>query len=299
MVQATMNNKPCPQGTKLCGLIGKPLGHTLSPLMHNAAFNALKLDYKYLELEIDVEELGDTIKNLKDQCYRGLNVTIPYKCQVMEYLDEIDDLARKIGAVNTIVNNDGVLIGYNTDAYGAMAALKSNIEAENFLKMVNVKCKVLILGAGGAARAVSFALAQQGMEILIVNRTFEKGNALAKELRKLTSSEALLIEDLNQYANEISIMINCSPIGMEGDLENCSIDIPDGIIRNGLVVFDIVYKPKNTPLLKKAKQKGAQIIYGYEMLVHQGARSFELWTGIEAPLEVMRKVVIENLDTKQ
>ena len=276
----------------ICGILGKPLDHTLSPVMHNAGFTASGLNFRYIQLEVSEEQLSDTIENLKERHFRGLNITIPYKSKVMQYLDSIDDLASKIGAVNTIVNNDGVLTGYNTDVDGAIEALKpTGIDVDDNSK------KVLILGAGGSARAVCFGLARLGLSLVITNRTNEGAEQLAKELKRNTEASAVLLDEINEIIDEINIIINCTPVGMKGmNNYNNSSPISSELLRKNMIVFDIVYNPMETSLLRDAKEVGAKIIYGYEMLVRQGARSFELWTGKPAPMDVMREAVLRELN---
>ncbi len=274
--------------TTICGIIGKPLGHSLSPAMHNAAFAKLGLDFIYLALEIEKNELKDTLKELVKRDFRGLNVTLPYKIAIMDFLDEIDDIACEIGAVNTLVNRNGTLKGYNTDSIGAMEALKrAGVELENSSN------KILILGAGGAARAVATPLAKMGSELIIANRTHQKGEELAGMLSKFANSKAIGFNEIGDVVDEVNILINCTSAGMKGGLKDSP--FPTHLLRSDLVVFDIVYSPKDTPLLLAAKKAGAKIIYGYEMFIYQGAAAFELWTGHHAPEEVMREVVINEL----
>jgi shikimate dehydrogenase len=275
--------------TKVIGIIGKPIEHSLSPIMHNSAFKELDLNYIYLKFNVDKSQLALAIEAVRALGVRGLNVTMPYKNEVMQYLDKLDALAEEIGAVNTIVNNAGVLTGYNTDAYGALEALKNNEVDLN-----SIDGKVLIIGAGGGARAVAYGLAKIGAEIVIANRTFKKGEQLAKELNKITSAKAITIKEIPMVIHDTVIMINCTPTGMTGSLSMSL--IPGELIKKDMIVFDIVSKPKETPLIKLAKEKGAKVIFGYEMVVYQGAKAFELWTGKIPPLDVMRKVVLDELD---
>ena len=312
----------------ICGILGKPLDHTLSPVMHNAGFTASGLNFRYIPLEVSEEQLSDTIENLKERHFRGLNITIPYKSKVMQYLDSIDDLASKIGAVNTIVNNDGVLtvasmfindefdgtvtIGFKSSdlkndlEFEIVEAMVSDIDgvdgAIEALKPTGIDVddnskKVLILGAGGSARAVCFGLARLGLSLVITNRTNEGAEQLAKELKRNTEASAVLLDEINEIIDEINIIINCTPVGMKGmNNYNNSSPISSELLRKNMIVFDIVYNPMETSLLRDAKEVGAKIIYGYEMLVRQGARSFELWTGKPAPMDVMREAVLRELN---
>jgi shikimate dehydrogenase len=263
--------------------------------MHNAAFKELKLDFEYHVFELDEDELPKFFRELKSSAgsgkIRGLNVTHPYKQKVMEYLDEINDSAVEIGAVNTIINDDGQLIGYNTDSYGALEALFNNDVDAEYLH----SGKVLVLGAGGAGRAVVFSLLDIGAKVIIANRTFNKAEQLADYLKNKYSAEIEVIkqEDIIKTLDEVVVVINCTSVGMQHNT-NAPL-LPPSAIKQSMVVFDIVYNPMNTALLISAKAAGAKIIYGYEMLVYQGALAFELFTGIPAPVEVMREVVISDL----
>lgn len=282
------NSDKLDTNTQICGIIGNPLGHTLSPKMHNAAFKELGLNFVYLPIEIPKDRLGTIIDGLKALNFRGINVTIPYKQEITQYLDELDANALEIGAVNTIVNDDGRLIGYNTDSYGASQALKSN-----GVEIDKNKGKVLILGAGGAARAAAFSLAKTGQNIIIANRTYETAEKLANELNKISSSEAIRISEINDVINDVTILINCTPLSLS-DTSSESV-MPLELIRNDMVIFDMVYTPKYTPLLIAGQKVDAKIIFGYDMLVHQGAKSFELWTGKLPHLQKMREVVLAEL----
>lgn len=277
---------------RICGVIGNPLGHTLSPAMHNSAFEHLGLDYIYLTFEVSKSHLKDTLLKLKTENFRGLNITHPFKLEIMPYLDTIDETAQQIGAVNTVVNDGDYLVGYNTDSYGALEALRnSGIELEKH------KRKIMILGAGGAARAIALPLVKLGHQIIIANRTYHNADELANILNKITRAntiKAIKLDDIEKELNEAELLINCTPVGMKGYTSDCP--IPSKLIRNDLIVFDIVYSPKNTPLITAAKVAKAKVIYGYEMFIHQGVKAFELWTGVEAPVEVMRKIILEKLD---
>ena len=277
---------------RICGIIGNPLGHTLSPAMHNAAFEHLGLDYIYLTFEISKSQLGDTLEKLKPNNFRGLNITHPFKLEIIPYLDKIDETAQHIGAVNTVVYDGESLVGYNTDSYGALEALRnSGIELEKH------KRKIMIVGAGGAARAVALPLGNLGHDLIIANRTYQNAEELANMLNKINKSNttnAIKLDNIEHEINDVEILINCTPLGMKDYTSDCP--IPSKLIRNDLIVFDLVYSPKNTPLITAAINAKAKVIYGYEMFIHQGVKAFELWTGVEAPVEVMRKIILENLN---
>jgi shikimate dehydrogenase len=276
-------------GSKLCGVIGNPLTYSLSPKMHNAAFKELGLDFEYQKFEVPEHQFLSTLDDLKSKSFRGLSVTMPYKTKIIQYLDKLDNLASEIGAVNTIVNDNGFLTGYNTDAYGAIEALKNNginVESERH--------KILILGAGGAARAIAFPLARLGHEIIIANRTFMNGVQLAMELSNITMATVLNIDNVKDIIDNTRIIINCTPVGMKSKSEESP--IPIELIKENMVIFDMVYYPKETFLIKEARNIGAKIIYGYDMLLHQGVKAFKLWTGKEPPIQTMKKVVLDELE---
>ncbi|MBI4399113.1 shikimate dehydrogenase [Candidatus Micrarchaeota archaeon] len=275
---------------QICCVIGHPVKHSLSPAMHNAAFRKLKLNYTYLALPVLREELKITLDALKLINTKGLNVTIPHKVEVLKYLDKIDPLAKKIGAVNTIVNIKNKLIGYNTDAYGAIDALGH--------KGVRLKDKnVVVLGSGGSARAITFALLQEkASSITVLNRTPSNAFSLIQELgTSSTSSGAgeLNNSNLKKYLDSADICINTTSLGMTPRVN--SSPVPKRLLNKNLTMFDIVYNPRMTKLLKEAKNKGCNIISGELMLLYQGARAFKLFTGKNPPLGIMLKTIIKNL----
>ncbi|UCE73825.1 MAG: shikimate dehydrogenase [Methanomassiliicoccales archaeon] len=274
---------------KICGIIGFPLGHTLSPAMHNAAFSKLKLDYEYLTYEVSEDGLGHLLDSLKDKNFRGLSVTHPYKIKIMDYLDEIHELAHEIGAVNTIVYEQKELIGYNTDSFGAIKTLRSH-----GIQLDSSRKRILILGAGGAARAAAIPLAKMGNDIIVANRTYQRGEELTSILQKYSEAKALKIQEIPGVIDKIDIIINATCVGMKGGPKG--IPLPEELLSKDKIVFDMVYSPKNTPLVLAATRKGAIVIPGYEMLVSQGALAFELWTGIGAPVSVMLDIVMKELD---
>jgi shikimate dehydrogenase len=274
-------------GTRLCGLIGDPVSHSLSPAMHNAAFHFEGLDMVYLAFRVREVGLGKVLDGVRELNFLGLNVTIPYKSKVIGLLDAIDDVAREIGAVNTIVNNDGELKGHNTDWLGALDALMmSGFEPA-------AGKRALIIGAGDASRAVSYALASSGMDLILTSRNWDKARLLSRQMGRMTSAEMVPPEDLGEHVRDISLVVNCTPLGMEGFPNELPLD--EGLIDSGMTLFDIVYNPMETPFIKAARARGAHIVHGHEMLLGQGARSFELWTGRKAPMEVMRKAVLDRL----
>jgi shikimate dehydrogenase len=275
--------------TKIVGVIGDPIEHSLSPRMHNAAFEYLRLDYVYLPFRVLEKDLKNAVKGAKAFNLKGFNVTIPHKVSIIKYLDEIDLTARRIGAVNTVVNEEGQLLGYNTDGLGALEALRE--------EGVDPKGKkILVIGAGGASRAITFQLANVCSKLVILNRTRIRAVRLARELAILGSEvegRGLTLKSLERCLNDSDILINTSSVGMYPNVNGSP--VPKEFIRKDLVVFDIVYNPLETSLLRYARSVGAKSVNGVGMLVNQGAIGFKMWTGYEAPRNVMRKAVIEGL----
>ena len=275
------------------GIFGYPIRHSISPAMHNAAFERAGIDAVYEAWETPAAELAAGVSALRDERYLGANVTVPHKRAVMEYLDEIDSLAARIGAVNTISNRDGRLIGSNTDALGFINSLR--IEAGVSVSGLDVA----LIGAGGAARAAAYALADSGANALtIANRTAERAESLAAEIRLTgTSASAFSLADGDFLASceRADLVVNSTSVGMlHGPAEGESV-IPSGTISRGSVVYDMVYNPPMTPLLAEAEKEGAKRVGGLPMLVHQGAAAWSLWTGREAPIEEMFAAAREAL----
>jgi len=277
--------------TTVCGVIGDPIEHTMSPVMHNAAFRKMGLDYIYLPFRVRQEELNQAVNGMRALNIRGLNITLPHKVSIIPLLDKLDLLAKEIGAVNTIVNNDGILTGYNTDAYGALQALlESGVEPE--------AKNVVILGAGGASRAIAIVLAQRGANLVILNRQLELDWAQdlsAQISRAYKEAKALELNDDNlaKALENASVLINATSVGMSPDAD--ATPVPARFLRPSLVVFDIVYNPLKTRLLKEAEASGARTIAGLDMLIWQGASAFEKWTGRKAPIDLMKREVIKVL----
>lgn len=268
--------------TELYGVIGSPIRHSLSPVMHNAAFEKVGMNAVYLAFEVQKEKLKGCVEGIKALDIRGVNVTIPHKIHVMEFIDELDDLAARIGAVNTIVNEKGVLRGYNTDCSGAMKAIE---------KLTDIKDKnIAVLGAGGAARAIAFGVVDRGGNIFILNRTVEK----AKQLAEDTGGNYGGLNELERLQGDegIDILINTTPVGMFP--HTGSSPVPKKLLKN-MTVMDAIYNPIKTRLLEDAQSNGCQIISGVEMFINQGADSFRLWTGKKAPIKSMRDVVLKEL----
>jgi shikimate dehydrogenase len=266
--------------TSLFGLIGNPVAHSLSPLMHNRAFAASGFNAVYLAFCIS--DPGAAIKSFRALSVTGLSVTLPHKVAVMQYLDDIDQTAAAIGAVNTIVNHNGKLTGYNTDCQGAIRALQTRTALTGK--------SVAIIGAGGAARAIGFGLVPVAERLTILNRTRKSGEQLAADLQ----AEFLPLNEC--LPKRYDILINTTPVGMHPDI--AATPIAKQSLSKEVVVMDIVYNPLQTQFLKDATAKGCRTINGLDMFVFQGAFQFELWTGKQAPVEVMRAAVIQALQTK-
>lgn len=276
--------------TRVCCVIGDPIEHTLSPVMHNAAFEELNLDFVYLAFRVRRQELRDAIAGARSLNIHGLNVTMPHKTAVMEHLDEIDSTASFIGAVNTILNDGGKLVGYITDGVGSINALKEK-------GVVLEGKKMLLLGAGGAGKAIAFQAAQEVEELKILNRTTRKAKDLAEVLRrkfnKKVRGNSLSSGLLKRELERADILVNATSVGMHPDVDRSLAD--PSWLRPDLCVMDIIYNPLETKLAKDAKSMGAKVVGGIEMLVHQGAASFEIWTGYPAPVKVMKQAVLNKL----
>ncbi len=259
--------------TSLYGILGHPVAHSLSPAMHNAAFEALGLNAVYLAF--DVTDLPGAINGVRALNIRGLSVTIPHKVAVMDLLDDIDAVAHRIGAVNTIVNRDGTLVGANTDWLGAVKALEEKTALGNK--------RVLVIGAGGSARAVCAGLVERGASVHIANRTKEKARGLADALGCTWSG----LENIRDI--EADILVNTTSVGMEPQVD--SMPVPAEILKRVTLVMDIVYAPLETLLLKKAAESGCETVNGLRMLLLQAVAQFEMWTCMDAPLDVMEQVL--------
>src|SRR3990167_10281149 len=276
--------------TKICMIIGDPVEHSLSPLMHNAGYEALDIDdqFVFTAAKVKPKDLKDVIKAVRAMNIRGLTCTIPHKIRVMKYLDEIDETAKKIVAVNTVVNNNGKLKGYNTDWLGVVKPLE---------KYGSLKGKkAAIIGAGGAAHAMVFGLLKKGASVVIFNRTLEKAWHLIKTLKIKNGRSVSLVScyDLShiQGVEDCDIILNATSLGMGKNVNKTP--VPKKYLKKDHIVFDAVYVPYETRLLKEAKEKGARIIHGTEMLLYQGIVQFELYTGKKAPVKVMREILVES-----
>lgn len=279
--------------TRLAGIMGYPVEHTLSPVMHNAAYEALGLEMVYAPLLVKQEDLGKAVQGLRAFNFVGVNVTIPHKGAIMEFLDELDTTAREVGAVNTVVKRNGKLVGYNTDGAGFLLSLRKDgrFEPENK--------KVVLVGAGGAAAAIALSLAEAGVRRLVIaNRTKARAEILAKRVRRFYQRDVLpmVLDDsraLFWQIREADLLINATSVGMKPG-EHLKVNAH--ALHKKLFVHDIIYW--ETPLLKTARRRGAPAIDGLGMLVSQGARSFELLTGKRAPFRVMKTAVEQALKAR-
>lgn len=278
------------EGTQVYGLIGDPVAHSVSPAMHNAAFQKLGLNCFYAPFRVAPADLAEAVAGLRALNVRGFNVTIPHKVAVMRCLDEVDPLVEDLGAVNCVVNQAGYLKGYNTDAGGFLRALRgAGFELAGKT--------IAVLGAGGAGRAIAFILADKGADLILLNRHRESAEKLCARLsgrfRREFRANDLSAASLRESLKEADLVVNATSLGMT-PVEDIS-PVPARLLRKRQTVFDVVYNPLETRLLRDAQKKGARVIGGIEMLVWQGAVAFELWTGRKAPVETMRRAAIQAL----
>ena len=267
-------------------IIGDPVHHSLSPAMHNAAFNSLHLNCTYIAFRVPKGQLEESINALRAIDIAGFNVTLPHKVDIMGFMNYLDSSAEKATAVNTVHNVDGILKGYNTDIFGFIEPLrKRNV---NFNGM-----NILLLGAGGSARAVIAGFSEmKGInKITIANRTLEKARQLAKKGTDLgLECQVTEIDNIKDIAVKSHLIVNTTSIGMDEEKDESLIGYEH--INKNTIVYDIVYKPVVTNLLENARYAGADVVYGYEMLLEQGARAFEIWTDLRAPRDVMKKSLL-------
>ncbi len=266
--------------TKICCLIGDPVEHSLSPLIHNTGYQALGINYAYVSFR--VSDIKRAIEGIRGLGIRGASVTIPHKVSAIKHLDKIDPPAEEIGAVNTIVNDEGVLTGYNTDGDGALQALE---------EVTTLKGKkAVLIGSGGGALAIAVGLKARGVKLVVLNRTEDKARKLAKQINAGGFGG---LKKLSEIASA-DILINATPVGMLPETDQSI--IPKDLLHNRLTVFDIVYNPGETRLLIEAREKRCAVVYGYKMLLYQAARQFELFTGLKAPLPAMESALTQALE---
>jgi len=278
--------------TKLYGLIGDPVRHSLSPAMQNAAFEAVGVNGVYLAFKVPPNSLQSALQGLKAAGVAGFNVTIPHKIPVIRYLDGLDLSAASLGAVNTVVNKANRLIGYNTDGAGAVEALRrAGVRIDGL-------CAV-ILGAGGAARAIAYSLAPKVERIVLLNRTGSRALSLARELEKALKVDVkgvrLTADSLIESISSADLLVNATSVGMYPKAGESLVD--KNLLRSDMVVFDVVYNPVETKLIRDSRAVGAKTVDGLAMLLYQGALAFELWTKRKAPVEVMFKALQSQMET--
>lgn len=285
--------------TKLGAIIGTDIGHSKSPAMMNAAYEKLGLDAYYYPMNIKEEDFGDVIRGISKMNYMGLTITIPYKLEVMKYLDEIDRTAEIIGAVNTIKITEGKMKGFNTDGEGFVRGLEAD-------KGVNVaESTFVVVGAGGVSRAIMTVLAsrkaagagEQGIptcekKIYLANRTVKRAEELCDKLNKLVCDCCVpvpLDETLAQYIDKADVLVNATNVGMPPQQDMTPVDT--AMLHSGMLVADVIYNPRKTKLLEAAESMGCDIVNGQSLLLHQGKMAFNIWTGLEAPGDDMFKAV--------
>ncbi len=274
--------------TKLLCIIGNPVGHSVSPQMHNAAFKSMGLDFSYVSFSVN--NLADAMKGVRALGIRGGNVTIPYKTSVMQYMDECDGLSTGMNAVNTFVNDKGALKGFNTDGLGAVKTLED--------EGVRIKGeKVAIVGAGGASKSISYVIAgKKPREIVILNRTQEKAEPIRKAVEKFgVKARALELsrKNLKTELSDSGILINTTPVGMHPGANETPVG--EEFLHKNMAVMDVIFNPLETRLLREAGKKGAVAINGVGMLVNQGVLAFEIWTGKKPDAELMKEAAMESL----
>ncbi|MDA3924954.1 MAG: shikimate dehydrogenase [Kiritimatiellae bacterium] len=282
--------------TQLCGIIGNPVGHSMSPALHNRAFSELDLDYVYLAFRVEPGNVGRALDGIRAmENFRGLSVTIPHKVEVVSCVDEISDTDKSIGSINTIINDGGCLRGLGSDGPGARQAMLDN-------GLQPAGSRVTIIGTGGASRAIAFDLAFNARpeKLTLMGVIKAELSLLARDIAEKTDVEVegVLIDDasLTRVVGDSSVLINATPVGMHPNVDQSV--VPADLLHSGLGVMDIVYNPLCTKLLSDAKEKGLVTVSGLEMFVNQAVIQFESWTGCDAPKEAMREVVLQWLTAK-
>ncbi len=267
--------------TRLYGIIGNPVSHSISPHIHNPCFKEKGLNAVYVPLK--VSDIGAFIKEFRELDFQGYSVTIPHKESILPFLDDINPTAKKIGAINTVVNQGGKLTGFNTDCMGAILGLENGLNSKIELK----DKKVAIIGAGGAARAIAFGLKEKGCDITIYNRTLERAERLSNDV----GCEFKGFEEIGGLNSDI--LINSTSIGMSPKVDESP--VPKNVLKKGMIVFDAVYNPIETRLLREAKEQGCHAISGLAMFINQAAEQFRLWTNIDPPKELMENIAKKTL----
>ncbi|WP_052087974.1 shikimate dehydrogenase [Paenibacillus wynnii] len=268
--------------------MGDPIAQSKSPIMHTAALRAMGISGAYVPLHITPDKLGEAVEAIRTLGFRGVNVTIPHKVAVMAYLDILDKSAKDIGAVNTIVNTNGILTGYNTDGIGYVRSLK----AEAIPDLTGTR--ILVIGAGGAARGIIAALLQESpASIIVSNRTADKALELAEEWSNKGNITGITLDLIPELLQDIDVIVNTTSVGMYPHMDESPVDT--SLFREGMVVSDLIYNPLRTRLLQESLERGCRIHGGLGMFVYQGAYALEYWTGQPAPIEIMRQTILECL----
>lgn len=280
-----LKNIQVDSSTQIYGVFGDPIRQSKSPIIQNRAFQVMGINAVYGAFHVKPEGLKDAMNGIRALGFGGINVTAPHKVRVMEYLDDIDEAVRYIGAVNTVVHKDGMLIGHNTDGIGYVRSLKEDLKYDLQGKTI------VVVGAGGAARGVVYAMAkEQPKHIIVMNRTEEKAKALADKLSPLCSIEGIGLAGIEHIKQQnVDVVVNTTSVGMAPRSDEMAID--PSWFHEGLIVSDLIYNPRMTKLLEVAEKRGAKIHGGLGMFVYQGAYAFEYWTGKSAPVNDMRSVV--------
>lgn len=277
--------------TVMYGVIGDPIHHSRSPIMLNRAFQEKQINAAYAAFHVTPDQLEQAFHGMRAMQFGGLNVTIPHKEAIMAYVDELDESARAIGAVNTIVNHNGRWKGYNTDGIGYVRSLKE----ETGMTLANKH--IVVIGAGGAARGIVYALAQENPAIIyVVNRTEARAVQLAESLGEYAPMRALGLDAMDRIEHDIDLVVNTTDIGMHPHIDAMPFD--PAWLQPHMMVSDIIYNPRETKLLTEAKRNGCQIHGGLGMFIYQGAYAFEYWTGEAAPVAAMRDIVEQSLSKR-
>jgi shikimate dehydrogenase len=272
--------------TKIVGVFGSPIAHTASPTIHNAAFAALRMNWVYVALHVEPQNLRTALTGARDMGFTGVNLTLPHKILALDIVDEVQPEARRLGSINTVLMEHGRLRGFNTDAYGFVRAIE-----EEFNLALKGR-RVLVLGAGGAGRAIAVKCALEGAALVcMANRTPEKIEPIAKEIATTkTAFRALKLnsKEISRHISEIDLLVNATSVGLKtGE----SLGLEPALFSPKLLVYDTIYQPAETELLRVAGEAGAKVAGGASMLLHQGAKSFEIWTRRKAPVAVMRRAL--------
>ncbi len=272
--------------TRLCAVFGSPIRQSASPAMHNAAFAALGLNWRYVAFEVDPKNLRAAIAGVKAMNFAGINLTVPHKLLAVDMVDHLDASAKKWGAVNTIIFNEQGSTGFNTDADAIITSLREDLKVE-------VRgTKVLLLGAGGAGRTTALKLATENVaELFLVNRTASKAVEIGEEIKKQFPSVKVSV---GYPKSNVDLILNATSLGLKAD-DSSPLDESQFSLRQAGAVYDMIYRPVETALLSAAKISGCKTSNGLGMLLHQGAKAFEIWTGKPAPLAVMRRALEENI----